>query len=193
MHEATHQELLAVTPGKANKVSDNPRMGRTSPLLRSISIRFKKSKGIYEQFFSLTKKLSRLFLLSKAVLIVRSSRNDVLKVIAMKGSRLTRQGLALTLPDKDSIFYSVFRKRKIYSEDLPGRFKGNFIERKLLLDAGTRSFAVSPIICDGSVMGLLCLTSPVPYTFSAFEDGVLEKALEPLGKVIRKETNRLSL
>ena len=193
MNEPAYQRLSIDTLTETNQNSDHPAAKNTSRFIKSLSFRLKKAKGINEQFFSLTKKLSRLLSLSRAVLIVRSCKNDTLKVIAVRGRRLTRQGLALTLPDRDSILYSVFREGKVYSENLPGRFKGNFIERKLLLDKETASFVISPIICEEVVIGLLCLASPVPHTFAAFEDSVFEEILEPLGKVIKRETNRLNL
>ena len=193
MLDAEYQRNPSALTDKRSTSTRNSTPRSTIRFIKSLSVRLKKSRSIYEQFFCLVKRLSRFFTLSRAVLVVHSSHQDVLKVIAIKGVRLTRQGLALTLPEKDSLLYSVFREKRMYSEDFSSLFKGNFIERKLLLDKDTGSFAVCPIECDGSTRGLLCLTSPFPYTFSIFEEGLLNGVMERFGRLIEKEMQRLSI
>jgi hypothetical protein len=152
---------------------------------------FKDRKNIYHLFFSLIKKLGKFFSISKAVLVVRSPEDNALKVIALKSRHHARHGLALTLPKRDSLLHRVFKSREVYSASYPGGFEGNFIEKKLLLEDDTGSVAICPVSVNGTMQGLLCLTSPVVYAFSMFEEGFLDGVLEKFGRSIAREMKRL--
>lgn len=165
----------------------------TNVFLKSFGVLFKKPQSIHLTFFSLIKKLNRFFSLSRAILVVRSLRDDSLKVVAIKGRKESREGLALTLPEKGSLFYRVFTTKAPYCENYPDGFPGNFIEKKLLLDGDTGSIAICPIKHDGTVHGLLCLASPVLYAFGMFENGFLDAVLERFGMLIEKEAKRLNI
>jgi|GEM_PF-1130869 len=169
----------------------NCRLGNI--FLRSLGTLFSRNKNIYDLFFCLTKKLNKFFSLSRSVLIVRSHVDDSLKVIAMKGPQNARVGLALTLPEDNSLLYRVSQEGSIYIENYPNGFKGNFIEKKLLLDDNPGSMAICPIEHDDNVRGLICLTSPALYAFTLFKDGFLDGVLERFGRSIEKEVKRLRL
>ena len=182
--------------GQTDPFLDIPRSCRTriaSNLLRSMAALFRKQKNVYKLFFSITKKLHKLFSISTAVLVVRSTRDGHLKVIAIKRPTYSREGLALTLPEKDSLFYSVLRNPAIYTENFSPGFDGNFIERKLMLDDRTKSLAICPIITNGVVAGLVCFTSPAVYAFQSFQEGFLDPVLKQFGAVLGEEERRLNL
>ena len=69
-----------------------------------------KNANIYHSFFALIKKLNKFFSLSKAVLVVHSERDNCLKVIAVRRQKGTRTGLALTIPEKNSLLYRIFKQ-----------------------------------------------------------------------------------
>ena len=161
--------------------------------LRSLGALFNHNKNIYDLFFCLTKKLNKFFSLSRSILIVRSHVDNSLKVIAMKGPQNARVGLALTLPEDNSLLYRVLHKKVIYTENYPNGFKGNFIEEKLLLDDDPGSIVVCPIEHNNHVQGLICLTSPAIYAFTLFKDGFLDSVLDRFGKSIEKEIKRLRI
>jgi len=154
---------------------------------------FKSNQNLYQLFFSFIKKLNKFFSLSKAILVVRSPRDNNLKVVALKGQKSIRQGLALSLPEKNSLLYNVFDDCEIYTQNFPKDFEGNFVEKKLLIDNETSSIAVCPIRNDDSTHGLLCLASPIIYAFDMFGEGFLDSVLEQFGKRIKKEIDRLHI
>lgn len=162
-------------------------------LIRSFMALFIKQKNINKLFFAIAKKLNRLFDITSAVLVVRSIQNGHLKVIAIKKENYSREGLALTLPDRDSLLYRVFRKASLHIENITGSFSGNFIEKKLLLDEGARILAICPITSNESVSGLLCLASPSPAAFDLFEQGVLDSTLNQLGTIMAGTAGKLEL
>ncbi len=184
-------DYLALKGSGAINIEDNINGRMSNIFLKSLSSLFRNNKNIYDLFFSLTKKLNKFFSLSRSILVIRSMRDDDLKVIAMKGPQNSRIGLALTLPRQNSIIYQVLGGKEIYTENYPHEFSGNFIERKLLLDDNPGSIAICPIKNDGDVCGLICLTSPALYAFTLFRDGALDAVLERFGKSIEREISRL--
>ncbi len=154
---------------------------------------FKSNQNLYQLFFSIVKKLNKFFSLSRAILVVRSPKDNNLKVIALKGQKIARQGLALTLPEKNSLLYNVCECCKMYTQNFPTHFEGNFIEKKLLIDDETSSIAICPIRNNGSIHGLLCLASPIIYAFDMFGQGFLDSVLEQFGRRIKKEIDRLHI
>jgi len=167
----------------------NGRIGKV--FLRSLGNLFKSNKNIYDLFFSLTKKLNKFFSLSRSILVIHSNRDDCLKVIAIKGVRGSRVGLALTLPREGSLLYRVLDDGVTYTENYPDKFNGNFIEKKLLLDDDPGSIVVYPVLYNDAIQGLICLTSPALYAFTLFNEGVLDPVLDKFGKSIEREAKRL--
>jgi transcriptional regulator with GAF, ATPase, and Fis domain len=160
---------------------------------RSFSSLFKTNRNIKHLFFAVVKKLNKFFSLSNAVLAVYSSNDDCLKVIAAKGPKGSKEGLALSLPRKNSLFYKVFEENQIYIQNYPADFEGNFIEKKLLLKGETSSIAICPIFYKESVMGLLCMTSPSLYAFEMFQDGFLDDILGQFGVRLRDKLDKLRI
>jgi transcriptional regulator with GAF, ATPase, and Fis domain len=162
-------------------------------LIRSFMALFIKQKNVNNLFFAIAKKLNRLFEITSAVLIVRSTHDSSLKVIAIKKEHYSREGLALTLPDHDSLLYRVLRKASLHIERKPDDFSGNFIERKLLLDGNARTLAICPIVSNNSVSGLLCLSSPSPSAFDLVEKGILDSTLSQFGSLMSRTAGKLEL
>lgn len=154
---------------------------------------FKNNANIYQAFFALTKKLNKFFSLSRAVLTVYSPARRKLKVIAMRSKNSVRKGLALTLSEDNSLLYRVFRDGDIYIQDFPDEIKGNFIETKLLMNRETASLAVCPVTSNENIIGLLSLSSPLPYAFAMFAGGFLDGVLEDFGRLLESERNRLMI
>ncbi len=147
---------------------------RLDNYLRSIEALTRKHKNIHKLFFALTKKLNRIFSISAAVLVSHSNRDDSLRVIDIRKVGYSGEGLSLILPDKNSLLYSVYRNKAVYSETDPGKFKGNFLEQKLLLDPETKSLVICPIHDNGDISGLLCLASYEPEAFAVEDTAFLE-------------------
>lgn len=152
--------------------------GISQTVLRSIKAVLAKPGDIYKLFFLFTKKLNKLFSISQSSLIVHSKHDGKLKVLAMKGENGIRKGLALTLPEKDSLLYKVFADGRFYIQNHKKNFDGNFIEEKILKDDTTQSFAILPISQDGSRSGLICLSSPKQDAFATIENGLMDEILE---------------
>ncbi len=138
-----------------------------------------KAHNVYELFFSFIKKLGRMIPVSRAVLVVKSPRDGRLKVIALKGTRASREGLALSIPQSDSLLDRIFESRATYTAHDPFGFSGNFIERRILLDESTASLMISPLSANGDIFGLIGLASPEEYAFADHRE-------EFLGRVIQK-------
>jgi hypothetical protein len=155
-------------------------------LIRSFMALFIKQKNINKLFFAIAKKLNRAFDITSAVLVIRSVRDSSLKVIAIKKDHYSREGLALTLPDRDSLLYNVLRKASLHTEYIVENFSGNFIEK-------SRTLAICPIISNNSVSGLLCLASPSSSAFELFENGALDSILKQLGSIMAGTAGRLNL
>jgi len=147
-------------------------------VFRSIKAILSKPGDIYKLFFLFTKKLNRLYSISQSSLIVHSKQDGKLKVIAMKGENGARKGLALTLPEKDSLLYKVFADGRFYIQNHPKNFSGNFIEEKILKNDTAQSFAILPISQNGTRNGLICLSSPKQDAFATFENGPMNEILE---------------
>jgi hypothetical protein len=154
---------------------------------------FKNNGDIYQAFFALTKKLNKFFSLSRAILAVYSPARRKLKVIAMRSKNSVRKGLALTLSENNSLLYRVFKDGDIYILDFPDEIKVNFIETKLLIGRETASLAVCPVTSNDNIIGLLGLSSPIPYAFTMFDGGFLDGVLEEFGRLVESERNRLMI
>ena len=161
--------------------------------MNSFEAVFRKTDDIYKLFFLLTKKLSKFFSISRASLIVHSKLDGKLKAIAMKGDKGAHEGLALTLPEQNSLLYNILESGVPYIENYPQQFPGNFIEEKILIDSDTRSLAVLPIKDNGTLGGLICFASPVPYAFTMLEDGLLDDLMEKFGPVLNKKLPRVNI
>jgi len=162
-------------------------------LRRSFESVLDESSNVYKLFYSFTKKLSKFFSITRAVLVVQSRRDACLKVVAVRAKKSVREGLTLTLPRKDSLLYRVFEEGIIYVENYPGGFDGNFIEKKLLLEKDVNSLVVVPITFGQTGRGLLCFTSPILYAFGMFEEGHLEGVIEEFGLALEGRLQTLNI
>jgi len=148
--------------------------------VRSFDSILGKARNINKLFFSFTKKLNRFLPISRAALVIYSERDRNLKVIALKADS-TREGLALSLPRDNSLFYRVFESRAIYTADSPFYFSGNFVERKILVSRETKSILVTPLTTGGKAYGLICLASPRESAFRFYDHSIMEKVFRKLG------------
>jgi len=165
----------------------------TDIFFRSFKSVFKNNNKLSHCFFSLCKKLNKYFSIYRAVLVVYSEIDDNLKVIALKGQQNSREGLAISLPKKNSLFYKTFDNGQIFVEDCIGDFSGNFIERKLLSIEKCESFAICPVIHKDKTIGLLCLSSASLYCFEMLGEGIFEQVLISLGKSVKAELSKVNI
>ncbi|MBN2225904.1 MAG: hypothetical protein JW763_00920 [candidate division Zixibacteria bacterium] len=193
MHGSISQEMSTTmeTNQKASLSTINTRLNHT--FVRSVASIFVKQRNLPKLFFSVTKKLGKFFSISGALLIVHSSRDNRLKVIATRKESRALDGLALTLPSQKSLFYTVYNNGEPYVKNYPEDFEGNFIEQKLLLDDDTKSLVICPTMHNGFPNGLVCFTSPVPYAFVMFEKGFLQEIMEQFGSVLNRETRLINI
>ena len=193
MHGSISQEMSTTmeTNPTALMETNNTRLNHT--FIRSVASIFAKQRNLPKLFFSVTKKLGKFFSISGALLIVHSSRDNRLKVIATRKESRALDGLALTLPPQHSLFYTVYKDGEPYIKNYPEDFEGNFIEQKLLLDDDTKSMVICPTVHNGFPNGLICFTSPVPYAFVMFENGFLQEIMEQFGTVLSRETRLINI
>ena len=190
-----HAALINDPPEEriATQVLSENRLERINDIFTRSFKPVMKNSNIYQSFFALIKKLNKFFSLSKAVLVVHSERDNCLKVIAVRRRKGTRTGLALTIPEKNSLLYKIFRENSIFTLDYPVFGGANFIERKLLFGRRVSSVAVCPLTANGRTTGLICMTSPIDYAFSMFRNGILDGILEEYGQIVDRELNRLPI
>lgn len=184
------------TVGKSFAIIESNRINCSAPtdgFMRSFTALFRKHKNVYKLFFAMTKKLNKFFSISTAILVLYSTADDRLKVIAIRRPNYAREGLTLTLPQKDSLLYDVFKNATPHIEHFPADFKGNFIEQKLLFDSHIKSLVICPIKYEGSALGLVCFTSPTVYAFEMFEEGLADALIEQFGTIIDREKNKLNV
>ncbi|UCD17171.1 MAG: hypothetical protein JSV44_12085 [Candidatus Zixiibacteriota bacterium] len=193
MNTSVAQDENLTIPAEEANITDGNYQRLKDTFLRSVGSLFGKQKNLPKLFFSVTKKLSKFFSISGALLVVHCDHDDRLKVIASKKMRHSHEGLALTLPPQRSLIYSVFRSGRTYIENYPDNFRGNFIEQKLLLDDEAKSLVICPTIHRGLPNGLICFTSPVPYAFVMFEAGILKDITEKFGAVLNRELRFLNI
>ncbi len=151
--------------------------------VRSFDSILGRARNINKLFFSFTKKLNRFLPISRAALVLYSKRDGHLKVIALKAES-AREGLALSLPKKNSLFYRVFDSRSIYTADYPFYFSGNFVERKILIDQDSKSILVTPLMTGGKIYGLICLASPQEAAFRFYDHSIMERIFRKLGLAV---------
>lgn len=137
-----------------------------------------------EIFFKLTRQLCKDFDIHKGVLVLRHKQPNKLAVVCTWKHGLERDGLALNLPCESSLFEKVAQHGYVYTENFCEAFGGNFFERKLLLDDGSRSFALQPLKSNGHVVGLVGYSSLNPTAFIMFEEGMLENEAGNLATII---------
>jgi len=159
--------------------------------IKSFEAILKKPGDFHKLFFLFTKKLNKFFLISRASLILYSRNDHKLKAVAARGKNGAREGLALILPEKNSLLYGIFAEGKAYIACFPAQFPGNFIEEKILLDETARSLAIIPIGKNGSKDGLICLASPIPGAFAMIEDGVMDGLIENFAQNLNKRLSTI--
>lgn len=175
------------------EITNETDLGVSDVIIKSVKSVLNRRQHLAARFFAVTKKLSKFFSISGSVLIVHSKRDNCLKVIAVKGENYAREGLAITLPESMSLLYSIFDTDQPYIENYPDGFPGNFVERKLILGANTKSIMIHPTHYNGKPNGLICFASPVPYAFVIFENGNFDKISDKMGRVIHRAGRKLNL
>jgi len=193
LHEANdHTTYLPAESGQ-DSVPSGLKSDIESTFIRSCLSIFRERKTISQLFFCLVKKLGGLIDISKAVLAVSSSFDRSLKIVAAKGHRGSREGLAITLPKKNSLMYSVFFDKSIFvANELPPSV-ANFIERRILLDGRISSILIYPINHNDKTRGLFCLTSENGDDLTMFADGCLDCVMDRFGEKIDQEIKRTAI
>ena len=146
-----------------------------------------QAENLSEIFFALTRHLRQKFDINKGVLLLRREQPAQLAAVSTWNNGTGRDGLALSLPCKSSLFEQVARHGEVYTENYCDSFSGNFFERKLLLDDNSRSFVLQPLKSDGQVVGLLGYSSETPTAFTLFEEGTLNGIADKLGLIIQSQ------
>jgi len=145
----------------------------------------RQRKSTTRLFFELINKLDKFFCISRAVLIVINLNGNVLRVVAAwDNNSYPREGVILTLPQKDSLFHRALDHGAMINEPIFSRFPGNYVERKLLASKSTCSLLVCPLCSNDLIFGLVGLTSLVPYAFELIAEGCYEQVFQRLGKLL---------
>jgi GAF domain len=142
-----------------------------------------------EEFTRLTKRLRKSFAVDKCILVLQRPAEDRLAAVASWDHGVVSDGLAINLPHDNSLFEKVTEDGGLYTENFCGSFSGNFFERKLLIDNGSRSFALLPLRHDGHLVGLVGMSSEKPMAFTLLEEGELGNVFDRFAAscdVIRK-------
>jgi len=186
------QDELATTSAPS-AIPDKLRRRSWEAWILSLTALLRRNNNVYKIFFSLCKKLNRLFSLSNAVLVVHSVRDNSLKVIAVKNSRHSPEGISLTLPGQNSLLHTVFNDGNYHISNHMERFPGNFVEKKLLLDDDTNSLAIFPINHNGNCVGLFCIASHKVHAFDLLNRPLLKPVTEQFGEVLAIAATDLNL
>ncbi len=172
--------------------NSNAGSGICRPLVRILD----QNKPVSKRFFELVNRLNKFFSISRAVLIINDIKSDSLKMMAVWEQARFREGVMLTIPRKDSLLHRALGIRVIInrsaSGEFPPEFQGNFIENNILFDKSTSSLAICPLFADATLVGITCLTSPVPFAFELIEEGYFDDIFRQLGEVLAGE-NMLTL
>ncbi|UCD64620.1 MAG: GAF domain-containing protein [Candidatus Zixiibacteriota bacterium] len=147
--------------------------------------------GMHERpaqlFFDLTRRLKTRFEISRGVLLLRSGIGGPLAAVSTWNNGQMREGLAIKLPSESSLFEKVAECGRVYTENFCGAFSGNFFERKLLVDEGSRSFVLQPLCHQGEVIGMIGYSSESPTAFTLFEEGAMDNLLAEFASVLRDQ------
>ncbi|UCG62903.1 MAG: GAF domain-containing protein [Candidatus Zixiibacteriota bacterium] len=160
-------------------------------LITDLRASIDRDSGLSHAFFELTRRLAPQFNIRKAVLLLRPDANAPLAAISTWDNGQIREGLALKLPSESSLFEIVAGHGEVYTENFCGGFSGNFFEKKLLLEADSRSFVLHPLKHDGQVIGLLGFSSDRPTAFTCFEEGLVDPVINEFSAIIRDKALRL--
>jgi hypothetical protein len=165
--------------------------GGGSGICRPLTRILDQNKPLSRRFFELVNRLNKFFSISKAVLIKKDFSSDSLKMMTVWEQTRLREGVMLTIPPKNSLLYRIKKMRLIVnrsaSGDIPPEYQGNFIESNILFDKATCSLAICPLFADNSLMGITCLTSPVPFAFELIERGDFDEIFKQLGEIMAEE------
>ncbi|MEK7774455.1 MAG: GAF domain-containing protein [Candidatus Zixiibacteriota bacterium] len=154
------------TASSHDAVSDSPDSQRIST-----------EPTLTEEFTRLTQRLRRKLAVDKCILVLKRPAEDRLAAVASWNHGELSDGLAINLPHDNSLFEKVTEDGGLYTENFCGSFSGNFFERKLLIDAESRSFALQPLRHDGHLVGLVGMSSEEPMAFTLLDEGELDDIL----------------
>ena len=148
-----------------------------------------QKKSIPSLFCELVSKLSKWFSITKATLAVHHHQTGTLKLASWWDQYCFKQGVLMSLPTENSLFYRVLESRRLLHEPINGNFPGNYIERRLMVSKTTAALAVYPLVFNNVVQGVISIASPVPYAFEMLEEGYLDAAFEQMANVLAERSS----
>lgn len=143
-----------------------------------------QNKSTPTLFFELVNKLGKWFSISKATLSIYNNHTETLKVVSWWDINALKQGVLISLPTENSLFYKVIWSGELIHEQVKDCFSGNYIEQRLMTNKETSALAVCPLMSDRTVRGLISLSSPVSYAFEMLEKGYLSTVFERFASVL---------
>jgi hypothetical protein len=143
--------------------------------LGDLDRRYPPDMSIHDLFVDFVRLLESALPINRALLAVREPGGTRFIATTTISERRSRKHLSVKLPTASSLFEKVAEHGIAYSETFCECFSGNRMERNLLLDDDSRSFALVPLKHEGSVVGIMGLSSDEASAFALVEDGLLER------------------
>jgi transcriptional regulator with GAF, ATPase, and Fis domain len=153
-------------------------------ICRSLNRILGQGKRLDILFHELSNRLNDFFALTRSTLTVMDNSDGKLRIIALWDNTLIRQGLILTLPQENSLLYKAYNSGKKVVMPFFNRLNANIIEKKLLVGKTSSSLIICPLIKSDYVLGLISMSSEVPYAFDLITDGHFTPVLNKLARVI---------
>jgi hypothetical protein len=147
-----------------------------------------QKKSIPTLFCELVNKLGKWFSISKAILAVYDDRTGTLKLTSWWDQHCFKEGVLMSLPTENSLFYQALQSDRIFHEQVNGHFPGNYVEQHLMTSRTTAALAVCPLQCKGVGQGVISLSSSVPYAFEMLEEGYFSGVFENVASVLTAQS-----
>ncbi|MCD6248926.1 MAG: hypothetical protein J7J98_01170 [candidate division Zixibacteria bacterium] len=150
------------------------------PFIRLLS----QEKSTPTLFCELVNKLGKWFSISKAALAIYCDQTGMLKLSSWWDMNSFKEGVLMSLPAENSLFYQALQSNRIIHEQVNGHFSGNFVEQRLMSSRSTSALVVCPLLYRGVKQGVISLASPVPFAFEMLEEGYFSRVLEKIAFIL---------
>jgi hypothetical protein len=132
------------------------------------------SGSIKELFARLTGKLDKFFSIHRGSYSLYVPERQTMKVPVVWEDHEVKSGIVINVAASQSLMRNVLQNGTIFVEDFPSHFKGNIVEKKLLLADDSNSLSVIPLLHRSEQIGTLNYASAAPFAFSVFSSHLFD-------------------
>ncbi len=145
-------------------------------------------KPVPTLFCELVNKLGKWFSISKATMAIFHEQTGTLKLASWWDMYCFKEGVLMSLPTENSLFYKVLQSSRPLHEQVSNGFPGNYVEKRLMTSKTTAALTVYPLVFNGVVYGVISFSSPLPHAFEMFEDGYFSTVFEKMASVVAERS-----